>query len=208
MQEAVITTQLIEQAMTYEAYLELVDQLLAENRTTGSDQSEQMVQYTRLNRRRMARIHQIGKIQAELALTLRHLQTPWIWLILTEPWCGDAAQNIPFLYLMSQESSSIRLCLLLRDEHPSVMDAFLTNGSRAIPKLICLRAHDLKVLGTWGPRPLPAQQMVWAYKSNPTEDFWQFAERLHKWYADDKDWHLQQELKQLIELWQKTKDEC
>lgn len=201
MKNTIIQPALLEKAFTYDEYVRFMDELLAQGKTTGDNQSEEMVHYTRMNRRRMERIHKIGKIEDDLKQLLRGLQDDWYWVVLTEPWCGDAAQNVPFFYLMAQEIPHIDLRLLLRDEHPGIMDHYLTNGGRAIPKLICIRKNDWKELGTWGPRPRPAQEMVMAYKANPTEDFWQFAEKLHKWYALDKGAHLQEEMKQLIAAW-------
>jgi len=201
MKNTIISPDLLEKAFAYEEYVHFMDELLAQGKTTGNNQSEEMVHYTRMNRRRMERIHQIGKIEDELRQLLYSVRDEWYWVVLTEPWCGDAAQNVPFFYLMTKENPRIELRLWLRDEHPEVMDHYLTNGGRAIPKLICIRKSDWEEMGTWGPRPQPAQEMVTAYKANPTSDFWQFAERLHKWYADDKGAHLQAEMKRLITAW-------
>ena len=60
------------------------------------------------------------------------------WLVLTEAWCGDAAQSLPIINKMAEVSDNITLRLILRDENLDVMDQFLQNGrSRSIPKLIC-----------------------------------------------------------------------
>jgi hypothetical protein len=73
------------------------------------------------------------------------------------------------------------------------MDRYLTNGTRSIPKLICLQADTLQEIGTWGPRPAILQQMVMDHKKNPQIPDKEFKESIQAWYAKDKSQHLQQE---------------
>ena len=65
---------------------------------------------------------------------------------------------------MAEVNSNINLQLVLRDENLELMDLFLTNGGRSIPKLIALD-KDLNILFTWGPRPQTATNMVLDYKT-------------------------------------------
>ena len=67
---------------------------------------------------------------------MRNVKENWIWLILTEAWCGDAAQNIPTIEKIARENDRIKTLYLLRDENLELMDKYLTGGARAIPKLI------------------------------------------------------------------------
>ena len=122
-------------------------------------------------------------------------------MLITEGWCGDAAQNVPFIQALAALNPKIELRLFYRDQHPELMDAYLTNGGKAIPKLIVLRAADLQELGTWGPRPAPAQVLMDDWKAQGGGDYTQIAEAIHGWYAKDRLITLQQELSEAIQAW-------
>ncbi|MEJ8803053.1 thioredoxin family protein [Pontibacter sp. H249] len=192
-----ITRDILNNAISYTQYREIIDKLLAENKTTGTDHSDSMVEYTRMNMQRMRRVEKTTVLQDELVQKMLSLQTPMVWVILTEAWCGDAAQNIPAIVKIADASPVVEVKLLLRDEHPAIMDAYLTNGGRSIPKLIALHAETLEVLGTWGPRPAAAQKLVMQAKES-NMPFKEMAEKLHGWYAKDRSRALQQEFVQLI----------
>lgn len=147
-------------AMTYEAYRQLTNELLLQQKTTGSNQSEALVHYTQLNVTRMNRLDKTTILTADSLEKLAQITQPQIWLVLTEAWCGDASQIIPVLNKLATASENITLQLILRDEHLDIMDAFLTNGSRSIPKLIVLDANTLDVFATWGPRPKALQNII------------------------------------------------
>jgi len=200
------TTPLLDQAYTYDTYKQYTDHLLAQGRTTGPKAEDPaLVHYTRLNAQRMERLDRTALLP-ELRQALTHHSThgpAWRWVMLAEPWCGDVAQNLP-TWAAAAQAANIPLAILLRDENPSIMDAFLTNGSRSIPKLICLDAHTLAVAGHWGPRPAVAQQLVMAYKANPTKPYAEFVEDIHRWYTQDKTQSLQQEILACIASWGST----
>jgi len=196
----IITQTHINQAMSYEDYVKLIQHLLSENKTTGENHSPAMIDYTKMNLRRMQRISKTIALEELLVMKLQHVATPMIWLVLTEAWCGDAAQNVPVLAKMADENDQISLKLILRDENLDVMDAYLTAGGRSIPKLICLTA-DLKELGTWGPRPQPVQQMVREFKQQGNGDYKKFTEQVQLWYARDKTQTMQREMIPLLEDW-------
>ncbi|MFP4090089.1 MAG: thioredoxin family protein [Cyclobacteriaceae bacterium] len=196
----VITKEHIEKAMIYEQYLQLTDELLQQNKTTGPNQSPAMVEYTRMNERRMKRLNKIILLDSELKDKLQQVTTRWIWLVITEPWCGDAAQNVPVLAKMAEQNKNINLRLILRDENLDVMDAYLTNGGRSIPKLICL-TPELEEIGTWGPRPEPVQQMVLDFKKEENGDYKVFVEKVQLWYARDKTQTMQSEMISLLDKW-------
>lgn len=198
--DAVVTA--LATALSYEAYLQLTDQLLAQNKTTGPDgKNPQLVAYTVLNRQRMKRLDKVAVIQEELQQKLMNVQRPYTWLLITEPWCGDAAQNIPVLAKMAALSLNIDLKLVLRDEHLPLMDKYLTNGGRAIPKLIVLDTLTLDELATWGPRPAVVQQMVADYKAlpEPKVPYAEFTKDVQLWYQHDKTQSLQQEIFHLLQ---------
>lgn len=196
-----LTPHIIEQGISFEAYVQMTEELLAENKTTGTDHSPFMVDYTRLNLQRMRRLIKTTLLLDEVRETLDKLERKMVWVVLTEAWCGDAAQVVPVIAEIARYTDKIELQLLLRDEHPEVMDAYLTNGTRSIPKLICLEKDSLQELGSWGPRPATAQQMVLDAKKDPNLTKEEFIQRVHKWYADNKTLDTQQELLEKIKEW-------
>ncbi len=190
-----------DQAMSYPQYRELIDQLLIAGKTTGPNQSEELTQYTRMNVQRMGRIDKQAVINAALRADLEAMKRPMRWLVLTEGWCGDAAQIVPWLQKMAESTPLLEIRYLLRDEHTELMDRFLTNGGRAIPKLIALDAQNMEVLGHWGPRPAAAQNLYMGLKAAQTP-FLEASTQLHKWYADNKGADLQSELAAALNSWQ------
>ena len=200
MSNTVITNEHLAKAITYTQYRELIDTLLAENKTTGTNHSEAMVEYTRMNAQRMRRVEKTTKLDNELVDLMLRVQNKMIWVILTEAWCGDAAQTVPALVKIADASPLIEVKLLLRDENLDLMDAYLTNGGRSIPKLIALDAETMEELGTWGPRPAPAQQLFMDMKAQEVP-YQEFVEKLHGWYGKDRSKALLQEFKQLIPQW-------
>ncbi|MFN7301706.1 MAG: thioredoxin family protein [Bacteroidota bacterium] len=184
-------------AMSYAMYRSTVSDLLARGLTTGTHQSPEMLDYARLNDHRMDRVEKRFQMLPALQEKLDQLSEPLHWLVLSEGWCGDAAQNLPALEKIAEHShGKIHLRVLLRDENTELMDQWLTNGGRSIPKLIQLDAA-FEVTGSWGPRPAEAQAMVLAAKA-AGEDHHVYAERVHKWYAHNNSADLQGEILELL----------
>ena len=200
--KTMITRSLIESAYTYGEYRDLVAKLYAENRTTNEENEEDMLDYTKMNMQRSGRWDKRGEINSELTKILSNYPRKITWLVLTEGWCGDAAQSLPFLNKMTEISSNIELKLILRDEHPEVMDAYLTNGkSRSIPKLIALDTETLEEIGTWGPRPMAIQTLFEEMMANPANDTEDIKKDIHLWYARDKGVSIQNEFLDLLLDW-------
>lgn len=175
----------LQNAMSYETYRTLVHDLIQEGKSTGVNQSDDLLNYSTLNDKRMKRLDKTIKISEEAKTQVKALEEQRTWLVLTEGWCGDAAQNLPVINKLAEENEQIDLKLVLRDEHPELMDAFLTNGARAIPKLIALDA-DKNVIGTWGPRPSEATAMVLDYKEKNGKLDAEFKKDLQIWYNKNK----------------------
>ena len=53
-------------------------------------------------------------------------------LVIAEDWCGDAANTIPVLAKWAEQVEGLELRIIPRDEHPQVMDRYLTDGSRSL----------------------------------------------------------------------------
>lgn len=194
----------LNKAMNYTTYMALMQDLLSEQKTTGPNQSKELVEYTRLNFHRMERLNKTIVLSDELNMVIENLKKRWTWLVITEAWCGDAAQNIPLMHAISVASKGkIDIKLVLRDENLELMDHYLTNGGRAIPVLIALETDTLKEVGKWGSRPVPAQQMVVEYKQHPDYSLEAFKTMLHTWYAKDKTLSQQHEMAIAMTKWAK-----
>jgi hypothetical protein len=192
----------IENSMTFAEYLKLIDELLAEGKTTGTNQSETMFNYGKLNRQRMQRLNKTVVLTRSLIEKANKNERPMIWLIITEGWCGDAALNIPVIEKIAAESPRVETRYVLRDANLELMDRYLTNNARSIPKLICLDAETLAELGTWGPRPESAMKYFYEMKEQGIEKT-QMMENLQRWYLLDKEKSIQAEFENLINKWAK-----
>lgn len=200
-----IDTQVIKNAYSYSEYREMIDDLLGKDKTTGENHSESMIHYTKMNVHRMKRIDKQVELSDELKERLQGVERPMTWLVLTEAWCGDAAQSVPAIQKMADVTEMIDARYILRDQNLDIMDQFLTNGtSRSIPKLICLDSESKDVLGTWGPRPAEAQELFDTLREREHFSYKDVAEKLHKWYADDKTRSIQSEFLEKLDEWEQA----
>lgn len=182
----------------YPAYRELLDRLLAQNTTTGPEPTATRVADTRMNLTRMNRWDKTTVLSAETLAALRTISAPQTWVLIVEGWCGDASQNVSIIQHMANATGGlVNVVFVLRDENPALMDHFLTNGGRAIPKLIALNANH-EVLWQWGPRPAELIALVDANKALPEDQRTEKGALIHGWYAKNKGVALQQELSALI----------
>lgn len=154
------------------------------------------LEYTRMNWSRMNRWYKTGKLSDDIVELVEKIDQPQHWIVITEPWCGDAAHNIPFIERIAMVNPLITVSYELRDAAPFRIEQFLTNGTKSIPKLII---HDAKgkVLGTWGPRPESCQKM-YAELLAEKASFEQMKTEIQKWYNSNKGVELQQELSELL----------
>jgi hypothetical protein len=156
--------------------------------------------YIPINQQRIRRIRRtIDKhgLSPALLEAVRGVKVGAKMLVLNEFWCGDGAQILPVQEALAQASEGrLEVRVLMRDENVEVMDLFLTNGGRAIPKTLLLD-EELQVLGTWGPRPKEAMALVKRIKSDPAIAHTYNLE-VHKWYAQDMQQNIQAELAVLL----------
>lgn len=108
----IVTRGRFEQGMTYAAYKE---------------------QMTRNQERFAANEEQVVIVPEDLA-AFRQLPQPLHVLVLAEDWCADVVDNLPILGQLAQQSGKLDLRIFLRDQHPDLMDQYLSQGQfRSIP---------------------------------------------------------------------------
>lgn len=186
------------EAIDYPSYRVLVDELLAQGETTGPDNSESMLHYTKMNVQRMNRVDKTAVLNEELLATIGEIEGKYRLLVITEGWCGDAAQIVPVINKMALVApDKFELKFVLRDKNLPLIDAHLTNGGRAIPVLLILNEQGNLVLPKWGPRPVVLQEQILQWKQEGIE-MPELAEKLHGWYAKDKTQATQQEFNELL----------
>lgn len=190
----------IDRSLRIDQYTGLLDSLSAEGKTTGTDQSESRINYGRLNIARMRRLDKTVELESSVRSEIGSVNVDWVWLIITEGWCGDAAQNIPVIEKIAAANPGIETRYILRDENPELMDQFLTNGTRSIPKLIAIERSSELILGTWGPRPKVAQDLFTEQRSQGIEKS-VILENVQRWYLADRGRSLQKELAELTRQW-------
>jgi len=185
---------------SYIEYRKLVTDLLSEGKSTGNEQSESLTNYSKLNEARMNRLEKTIIVSDAVAEKLQNLDNHYIWLVLSEGWCGDAAQILPILNKMALVSNKkIDLRIALRDQNDDLMSQYLTNNGKAIPKLIVICKEAGIVRADWGPRPKGATELMVNYK----REFGVIDEKiktdLQLWYLADKGISVQEELLGIME---------
>jgi hypothetical protein len=194
-----VNSTLLDGGFSYSEFVELTERLVQENRTTGANQSEEYLAYTRICLQRMIRWNKTSKVSEALEQLLLQVNQPQVWLLITEAWCGDGAQSIPHLAKLADLNPLITIKIVLRDEHPDLMDAYLTKGNRSIPKLIAMTADLQQELFTWGPKPKYLLDLHAAFKQNSEgRSYSDFLEEVHLWYAKNKQKDLESEIYPLI----------
>jgi len=154
-------------------------------KTTIEVEKDALLGYTVLNNKRMDRLDKTIHLSEETTKSIQNLTKSITFLVISEGWCGDTAQIVPILNKIATFSSKIDLKIVFRDENEDLMQQFLTNGSRSIPKVIILD-HNNKVINSWGPRPSIATKMVLDYKEKHGTVDAVFKKDLQIWYNKDK----------------------
>lgn len=190
----------ISNALSYSEYRLLMDQLALRSRTTGLEQTQMYMDYTKLNQQRMKRLDKTIKLPEDIKVKIGKISYKMTWLVLSESWCGDAAQTLPVINKLAVLNPNISLKIIQRDEHLELMQHFLSKGSRSIPKLLAIDAFTNGILWTWGPRPSEAALLADEYKKEHGELTPQFKEELQVWYNKDKGKNTVSDLIHLLSL--------
>jgi len=188
----------LEKSLSYQKYKELVDDLLVEGKSTGRDQTDDLLNYSKLGKARMKRLDKTFKLSERAIENIRNSTKKYSWIVLTEGWCGDAAHALPIINKVAEISKNIDLRIVLRDENELLMDKFLTNGNRSIPKLIAIDTDTKEVIDSWGPRPTEATLMVKNYKEKFGTLDADFKKGLQVWYNANKGINIEEDILKLL----------
>ena len=186
---------------TYLEYRKLLSDLLLEKKSTAAEQTDKLTHYSFLNEGRMKRLDKTLSLSKENTNKLKTLQKEYIWLVISEGWCGDAAQILPVFHKMELASDKkIDLKIVLRDENEALMNLFLIQKAKSIPILIILDKQTGLVADHWGPRPKGAKKMIEVYKKNFGIIDEVAKTELQRWYFKDKGISTQNEIVEIISV--------
>ncbi|GAA4077908.1 thioredoxin family protein [Flavobacterium cheonanense] len=185
-------------SFSYQEYRDFVTDLAKEGKTTGHEQREDLIHYTQLNEARLHRLDKTIQVVDEVKTVLQNLSKEYTWLVISESWCGDAAQILPVINKMAEVSNKIDLRIVLRDDNEDLMNLFLTNGTKSIPKLIIIDKATNEVVNDFGPRPKGAKQLILDYKAAHGIVDETAKIELQKWYLQDKGISTQKEIMELL----------
>ena len=127
-------------------------------------------------------LYRRARIEPSALARAEALAPGWKLLVLSEDWCGDAANTLPVLAALADQASTLDLRVLGRDAHPALMDAHLTGASRSIPVVMLVDA-DGRERGWWGPRPAELQR--WVLEEGLAMDKDARYKQVRTWYARD-----------------------
>jgi hypothetical protein len=139
--------------LTYEEYLTRWEREQDAAPTAAMSKKERkMLHYKKYNYQRTQAVHDAYAPSDALRGALKALDAPQLWMVLTEPWCGDSAYNLPVIAEAADVADAVTLRILYRDQNLDIMDQYLTDGGRSIPKLVAFHENGQELF-TWGPRP-------------------------------------------------------
>lgn len=187
----------LQSSMSYSAYRKMVKQLVAEKSNTGNEKNDDLANYTLLNDKRMNRWDKTFKLSDEVLNRLAQFKDNISWLVIIESWCGDAAHIVPVLNKIA-EAINIDFRVVLRDENLELIDMFLSNGARSIPKLIMIDNQTGDVIDTYGPRPNKATKMVQEVKAKHGVITPEFKQDLQVWYNKDKGQNIIKDITEML----------
>lgn len=182
--------------MEFTQYLSAFEQIVKGTTLSAPYDNPDYLEYTKLNWSRMNRWLKKGQLSEQLIETIGRIEQPQRWIVITEPWCGDAAHSVPFIELAARSNPIITVDYELRDSAPFRINEYLTNGGKSIPKLI-IRNEDGHDLAAWGPRPTECQRLFDQLKADGA-DFEIQKIALQNWYNADKGRSVQAELDSLL----------
>lgn len=161
-----------------------------------NDYDKKYYDYRKLNFQRSSRLEKTFKPTGETQQVFSKITKQQKWVVITESWCGDSAQNLPIIAKLAEINKQIKLKIVLRDSDLRFMDSYLTNGGRSIPKLIVFDEND-EELFQWGPRPVEAQKLFSKLKKEGLDKS-EINKKLHLWYGRNRGKEVEKEIVRLI----------
>ena len=185
-------------AKSYQEYKAIILELLKQGKSTGPLQNEARFNFSKINNQRMKRLDKQTRLSEEAVKVTEKVNKDFTWLVLTESWCGDAAQTLPVINKFSEVSEKIDLKVVLRDENDELMNHFLTDGNKSIPKLIVIENKTKRVVSSWGPRSEKASKLIKDYKIENGKIDDKIKKDLQVWYNQDKGRQIEKEMVDLL----------
>lgn len=185
----------LRKSISYQEYHDLIQEYAKDKKTSG-EPTDIKINFTKLNASRMRRLNKTIKLTEEELAIFSKMQKQ-TWLVLSESWCGDAAQTLPVMNKIAEASDKVDIKIVFRDENLDLMNHFLTNGGQAIPKVIILN-DNIEVLKTWGSRSKAATKLVEDYKKEHGRLDDEFKKDLQVWYNKDKGKSIIEDFKELV----------
>ena len=184
-------------SISYESYFELFKQKseITDVTSFSADEAEKLSN-VKINFQRSSRIHRTYQPNEFLKEAVQNIKERQFWFLITESWCGDSAQNIPYIVEIAKLNPLIEIKIVLRDQNLDFMDLYLTNGNRSIPKLIAFDENQNELF-QWGPRPKEAHELVMRLKEEGKAKT-EFLEQLHLWYGRNRGKVLESEMIELL----------
>jgi len=180
--------------MNWNQYTSLFESILSKEYTDAPYDNEFYLNYTSLNDARQKRWFKRGKLSDEFKAEIEKISEKQEWILITEPWCGDASHINPFIKMAADLNDNINLTINLRDAEDSLIDQYLTNGvSKSIPILV-VRDKSGNDLFVWGPRPKDAQALLLEHKNDDTKSNEDKKIEFQAWYNKNKGVDIQTEL--------------
>lgn len=190
-------TSIINSILTYSEFVdEFAKQIAVSDFNTLNDYDKNFYEYRKLNYQRSTRLEKTFIPTDETKQIFSNINQLQTWIVITETWCGDSAQNLPVIAKLAQLNDKIDFKIVLRDSNLEFMDLYLTNSGRAIPKLIVLDKND-KELFQWGPRPVEARNLFTKLKNEGMAKS-DINMQLHLWYGRNRGKEVEKEISDLI----------
>lgn len=180
--------------MNWNTYITLFESILSKENTTPPYDNEAYVNYTSLNFSRQNRWIKRGELTAELKEQIENITEEQQWILITEPWCGDAAHINPFIQMASELNDKINFRINLRDGDDSLIQDYLTNGTSMSIPILVVRDKDGNDLFSWGPRPKDAQELLVQHKTDDSKTAEEKKIEFQAWYNKNKGVDIQSEL--------------
>ena len=90
------------------SYAEYKDAITKEINANNDLENNNLLNYSILNNKRIKRLDKTLKVLPEIASSVKNLNKKNTWLVLTESWCGDAAQILPVINKLAEEKQQYR----------------------------------------------------------------------------------------------------